>query len=174
MWSKSYRLQSIIQSSLVSCTHGHISLHPYPPMPLHPNFCDLKTHDILGHSRIMLVDCFWWPLLEQVVKQYIDKCHQCQLTKPPKSESHPQSPSLHPCSAKPTSISCCLPILYLSPISGLHDHPSYSIRVSQSLSVRFSSTTVAVNTSHPSQSVMHSVPPSPPLSLVVLSFFYFY
>jgi len=72
-------------------------------------------------------------------------------------------------------VSCCLPILYLSPVSGLHD-PSIRSHFcdSTSLSVRFSSSAVAVNTSHLSRSVTRSVPSSPPLGLVILPFLYLY
>ena len=42
------------------------------------------AHNNLGHkglysTRRTLLDCFWWPAIEQDIKWYIDTCHQCQL-----------------------------------------------------------------------------------------------
>jgi hypothetical protein len=42
-----------------------------------------EVHDILGHKiyavRMQLLECFWWPFLDQDVKWFIQTCHQCQV-----------------------------------------------------------------------------------------------
>jgi hypothetical protein len=43
-----------------------------------------EVHDILGHRKIyavrmQLLECFWWPFLDQDVKWFVQTCHQCQV-----------------------------------------------------------------------------------------------
>jgi hypothetical protein len=43
-----------------------------------------EVHDILGHEKIyavrmQLLECFWWPFLDQDVKWFVQTCHQCQV-----------------------------------------------------------------------------------------------
>jgi hypothetical protein len=43
-----------------------------------------EVHDILGHKKIytmrmQLLECFWWPFLDQDVKWFVQTCHQCKV-----------------------------------------------------------------------------------------------
>jgi integrase-like protein/reverse transcriptase-like protein len=61
--------------------HGRHQLYIPPSQRLH---LIREAHDNLGHKGFYsmhrtLLDCFWWPTLQQDVKWFIKTCHQCQL-----------------------------------------------------------------------------------------------